>query len=205
MNDVTDAREFMVIKSDQMNYEDFISGPQAFIITKLGRKMDKGEPRLMVYLSGREKTPWIPSKGMVKCLSNISGWGPNLKDWIGRSITLFGEPTVMFGGKELGGIRVSHISHIEEQYVTKISERRGVRTDYLIKPMRELSADPYPQAKFDQALPTIKSKLASREITLQQVIAQCQKTGQLSAEQLKALEEAAPVDIPQDENDEEVM
>jgi exonuclease VII small subunit len=43
-------------------------------------------------------------------------------------------------------------------------------------------------------------KMQNGEMTLQQVIAQCQKTGQLSKMQIKILEDAAPVDI--DENQE---
>jgi hypothetical protein len=45
-------------------------------------------------------------------------------------------------------------------------------------------------------------KMANGDMTLQQVIAQCQKTGQLTAEQVTQLEQAAPIEV---HDEDEVM
>ena len=188
-------REFITIKSDRMNYEDFITGPQSFTIERLGKKNDQGNDRLLIFMKGRPDTPfWVP-KGMAKCLANPSGWGnAPFSEWIGRSMTLFGEPTVVYGGKELGGVRISHISHIDAPYTTKISLRRGVRIDYEIQKMASdlPVAALYSAEKFDTALPAMLSTIKSGKMTLMQVIARCQQTGTLTADQLRQLKQQTP-------------
>jgi hypothetical protein len=47
--------------------------------------------------------------------------------------------------------------------------------------------------------------MAEGKMTLQQIVAQCQKTGQLTPEQLAQLEAAAPVEVTHDEEDGEVF
>ena len=178
-------REFVKIKSDRLNFEDFIMGSQEFTISKLGRKVDQGNVRLLMIFEGRESTPyWVP-KGMVKCLSNPEGWGESeFSEWIGRKVRLFGEPTVVYAGKELGGIRISHISHIAAPYSTKITERRGVRIDYVISPLEEVM---YPVDRFNTNLPAWRAAIAAGKATAENVIAKVQQSGKLTAEQIELI------------------
>jgi hypothetical protein len=185
-------REFVKIKSDRLNFEDFIMGSQDFTIAKLGRKVDQGNVRLLMIFEGREATPyWVP-KGMVKCLSNPEGWGESeFSEWIGRKVRLFGEPTVVYAGKELGGIRISHISHITAPYSTKITERRGVRIDYVISPLEEVM---YPVERFNTNLPAWHAAILKGPTTAEQIIAKVQQSGKLTDEQIakiKTPQEAA--------------
>lgn len=174
-------REFVKIKSDRLNFEDFIMGSQDFTIAKLGRKVDQGNVRLLMFFEGREATPyWVP-KGMVKCLSNPEGWGESeFSEWIGRKVRLFGEPTVVYAGKELGGIRISHISHIPAPYSTKITERRGVRIDYVISPLEEVA---YPVERFNANLPAWIAAIAGGKATADAIIAKVEQSGKLTDEQ----------------------
>lgn len=174
-------REFVKIKSDRLNFEDFIMGSQDFTIAKLGRKVDQGNVRLLMIFEGREATPyWVP-KGMVKCLSNPEGWGESeFSEWIGRKVRLFGEPTVVYAGKELGGVRISHISHIPQAYSTKITERRGVRIDYVISPLEEVM---YPVAKFTENLPAWLALIAEGKATPEKIIARVEQSGKLTDQQ----------------------
>jgi hypothetical protein len=178
-------REFVKIKSDRLNYEDFIMGPQDFTIARLGRKTDQGNVRLLMFFAGCEETPyWVP-KGMVKCLSNPDGWGEDpFSEWIGRRVRLFGEPTVVYAGKELGGIRISAISDINRAYSTKITERRGVRIDYVISPLFDVI---YPAALFTEKLPAMRGAIQSGKMTAEQVISHAEKTGKLTDEQKAAI------------------
>jgi len=181
-------REFVKIKSDRLNYEDFIMGPQDFTIDRLGKKMDQGQPRLLMFFAGREDTPYWPSKGMVKCLSSPEGWGESeFSEWVGRKVRLFGEPTVVYAGKEIGGIQISHISDIPAAYSTKITLRRGMRIDYMIEPLTEAM---YPAAQFSEKLPAMRQAIADGKMTADQVIAHCEKTGKLTDEQKAAISAA---------------
>ena len=56
----------------------------------------------------------------------------------------------------------------------------------------------YPQDKFDSAFDAMVKAMKDGQ-TIEQIIARCQKTGDLTKEQLKRLQEAAPKSI--DEND----
>lgn len=179
--DEMNIREFVKIKGDRLNFEDFIMGSQDFTIVKLGRKVDGGQPRLLMFFEGREETPYWVSKGMVKCLSNPEGWGNSeFSEWVGRKVRLFGEPSVMYAGKELGGVRISHISHISQPYSTKITERRGVRIDYAISPLNDSL---YPVEKFEANLGAWLSAIAAGKATAQQIIAKIEQSGKLTAEQ----------------------
>ena len=185
-------REFVKIKSDRLNYEDFIMGPKEFTISRLAKKVDQGTPRLLIFFEGFESTPYWPSKGMIKCLSNPEGWGESpFSEWIGRRITLFGEPTVVYAGKEMGGIQISHISHIKSAFTTKITLRRGLRIDFTIEPLAELQQSMYPADQFDGNLAAWRAAIAAKKMTAEQVIQRAEAKGKLTNEQKAAI--SAPI------------
>ena len=63
-------------------------------------------PRLSVLMEVLEET---------KRKVLVFAWGEDGTQWIGRSMTLFNKPDVKFGGVMVGGIRISHLSHIDHQ------------------------------------------------------------------------------------------
>jgi hypothetical protein len=199
-------REFVTIKSDRLNYENFIMGAKEFTISKLAKKTDQGKARLLIYFEGHEATPYWPSLGMIKCLSSPEGWGDApFADWIGRRMTLFGEPTVVYAGKEIGGIQISHISHIKGEYSTKITLRRGMRIDFTIEPLATKTVSTpapalqYPAATFDENLPAMRGQIIAGKMTAEQVIARCEKTGMLNAAQKAAI--CAPIETKTEEEE----
>lgn len=190
-------REFVTIKSDRLNYENFIMGAKEFTIAKLAKKTDQGKARLLIYFEGYESTPYWPSLGMIKCLSSPDGWGEvPFSDWIGRRMTLFGEPTVVYAGKEIGGIQISHISHIKAEYSTKITLRRGMRIDFTIEPLtttaKTAPAAAYPADQFAAQLEKMRGSIASGKSTADKIVAYCLTIGTLTAEQEAAIR--APIE-----------
>jgi hypothetical protein len=190
-------REFLTIKSDRLNYENFIMGAKEFKISKLAKKTDQGKARLLIYFEGHEATPYWPSLGMIKCLSSPDGWGESpFSEWIGRSMTLFGEPTVVYAGKEIGGIQISHISHIKTEYSTKITLRRGMRIDFTIEPIAVMSAapakparpaTPYPAEQFAAQLDKMRGSIASGKATADKIVAYCLTIGTITPAQEAAI------------------
>lgn len=129
-------------------------------------------------------------------------WGRDSQQWIGRHAKIYNEPTVKYGGKEVGGIRIRALTDIDKNGVQfSLAVARNKREPFLVQ-LLEVETTPYPDDKFNQALPVMVEKMQSGEWTLQQVIARCQQTGALSQEQLSKLEEAAPT-IIEDNNDAE--
>lgn len=195
MSDVSFTLE---ANSNQLNALD-IAGAEP-IITIRDVKVEKTDQPVSVYFDGDNNKPWKPSKGMRRVLAGA--WGRESKDWIGKKAQLYFEPSVKYAGQEVGGIRIRALSDISEkgmQFAITIS--RNKREPFIVK-MLEVKDSTYPEDKFKKAFPVMARKLQNEEMTLQQVIAQCQKTGTLTPDMIKKLEDAVPDEI-EDEIDPE--
>lgn len=198
MSDVSFALE---AKSDQLNAVDIMGAEPVIRICEV--KVSQGDQPVSVYFDGDHGRPWKPSKGMLRILAGA--WGRDSSNWSGKYAQLYFEPTVIYAGKEVGGIRVKALSDIDQRGLSfTLTINRQKREPYRV-PLLKVQEEEYPADRFEKALPAMAKKMQAGEMTLQQVIAQCQKTGQLTQEQLKRLEEVAPVEIHEDENDNEVM
>ncbi|MFW0778595.1 MAG: hypothetical protein ACN2B6_12840, partial [Rickettsiales bacterium] len=125
-----------------------------------------------------------PCKSMIRVM--ITAWGDNGADWVGKSMTLYCDPEVMFGGVKVGGIRISHVSHIESAIGMSLTATRGKRKPYRVDPLVAAEPAAYPSDVFAEKLPDMIGVMQSGKMTREQVIAHCEKTGKLSDEQ-KAL------------------
>jgi hypothetical protein len=142
MDEVYDVRAAMAPKSDQINADDLIGGPATVTITGINLSKvtgQKGEQPLSVIIDGGFK-PWKPCKSMMRVLS--SEWGTNAAKWIGRSVTLYRDPSVKFGGDQVGGIRISHMSHINKRLTLSLTVTRGNRAPYTVEPLQRPASAP---------------------------------------------------------------
>lgn len=130
MNSVADLRDTIVPKSDQLNAEQLLGGPITVAVTDVRRGAGEEQP-VTVHYEGEGGRPYKPCKSMRKIL--VFAWGPNGNDWIGRSMTLFNRPDVKFGGEEVGGIRISHLSHIPKDIAVSLTATRGRKEPHKIK------------------------------------------------------------------------
>lgn len=197
MSDVGFALE---AKSDQLNALDIVGAEPVIRIRDV--KVQKTDQPVSVFFDGDNGRPWKPSKGMLRVLAGA--WGRESSEWIGKRARIFYEPTVKYAGQDVGGIRIRALSDIDARglsFSLRISQKK---TEPYHVPLLVVEEKPYPADRFAKALPVMAEKMAAGEMTLQQVIAQCQKTGVLSEEQLKRLEAAAPVVIHEND-DSEVM
>jgi hypothetical protein len=55
----------------------------------------------------------------------VGVWGKDASKYVGRSMTIYRDPTVAFGGLQVGGIRVSHMSHIDAEKTVALQVTRG--------------------------------------------------------------------------------
>lgn len=173
-----DIRAATKPKSDQLNYETFLTGPQTFTVSKV-TPGDRDHP-VFIHMNECPATPYKPSKGMLKCIAQPDGWGDKSSQWVGKSITLYGDPTVIYGGVEVGGIKVAALSDINGDYETLISARRGVRKPHLIK---KIVIQMYDDQKFVANLPAWLKLIADGKATTDQIIARVEQSGALTEEQ----------------------
>lgn len=129
-NSIADLRDTIVPKSDQLNSEQLLGGPITVTVTDVRRGGGEEQP-VIVHYEGEGGRPYKPCKSMRKIL--VFAWGPNGADWIGRSMTLYNRPDVKFGGEEVGGIRISHLSHIEKDIAVALTSTRGRKEQTRIK------------------------------------------------------------------------
>ena len=188
MTDVTFALE---AKSDQLNAVDIMAAERVIRIRDV--QVKKGEQPVWVFFDGDNKRPWKPSKGMLRILAGA--WGQESKNWIGKHAQIYYEPSVIYAGKPIGGIRIRALTNIDPKGLNfSLAINRSKREPYPV-PLLVVNEKPYPDAAFDKAFPAMTKKMQDGDMTLQEVIAQCQKTGTLSARQLERLEEKAPAII----------
>lgn len=129
MLDLTDT---VIPKSDQLNADDLLSGPRTFTIKEV-RKLN-GEQPVAIFLeefpAGR---PYKPCKSMLRVL--IECWGHDGSVYPGRRLTLYRDARVRFGPDDVGGIRISHLSHIDKARGIILTVTRGKRATYPVKPL----------------------------------------------------------------------
>jgi hypothetical protein len=125
-------RDTITPKSDQLNFDDLTGGP--ITVKVKGLAIGEADQPVIVKLEGGLRD-YKPCKSMRRVL--IAVWGDQGRDWIGKSMTLYGDASVSFGGVALGGIRISHTSGIDKPVTLKLTTTRSKRADYTIKPLAE--------------------------------------------------------------------
>lgn len=126
---MTDLSQSIAPKSDQLNADDLISGPRTIVITDV--RQGNAEQPIAVRYQGDDNKPWYPCKSMRRLM--VALWGADGSAYKGRSLTLFRDPKVKWGGIEVGGIRISHMSHIEQDERFMLTATRGKREPYLVR------------------------------------------------------------------------
>jgi hypothetical protein len=122
--------ETIIPKSDQLNADDLISGPITVKVTAIKGSNEPQQP-VSIHYEGDNGKPYKPCKSMRRVL--VSAWGANGAEYAGRSMTLYRDDSVMFGGIAVGGIRISHLSHIGKDLTMPLTVSRASRKPYTVK------------------------------------------------------------------------
>jgi len=131
---VRDLRDTIIPKSDQLNAEQLLGGPITITVTDVKRGGGEEQP-VIIHYEGEGGRPYKPCKSMRKVL--VFAWGSDGREWVGRSMTLYNRPDVKFGGEEVGGIRVSHLSHIDRDVAISLTATRGRKEQTRVKRLDE--------------------------------------------------------------------
>jgi hypothetical protein len=133
MFDARDLRPTIVPKSDQLNAEQLLAGPMTIRVSGV-TVTNSAEQPVTIHYDGDDGRPYKPCKTMRKVL--ILAWGHDGSAWAGKSMTLFNDPAVKFGGQSVGGIRISHVSHIERDIAVALTATKGKKTLHTIKALK---------------------------------------------------------------------
>lgn len=141
MNDMT---QVIIPKSDQLNSDDLIGGPRTIKITGVEIRPGTEQP-VSIRFEGDNGKPWKTCKSMNRVL--VAVWGPDAKNYVGRSVTIYRDASVKWGGMEVGGIRISHMSHIDEAQTFALTMTKGSRKPFTVRPLVVSEDAPPPPKK----------------------------------------------------------
>jgi len=127
-----DMSKTIIPKSDQLNADDLIAGPRTVTITGV-RGTETAEQPVAINFQGDDGKPYKPCKSMRRVMVHV--WGPDAKQYIGRSMTLYCDPGVQFGGMRVGGIRISHMSHMNGPMTMALTATRAKRAPFTVQPL----------------------------------------------------------------------
>lgn len=141
-----DLTATIVPKSDQLNAEDLLAHPVTVTIESVTE--GSAEQPVNVNLAEFPRRPYRPSKTMRRVL--VKMWGPETTAYTGRRLTLYRDPDVKFGGIKVGGIKISHLSHIDDRATLMLTETKGKRVAHTVQPLPDVAPSPSPTLSADQ-------------------------------------------------------
>ena len=128
-----DLSDSIVPRSDQINADDLIAGPITVTITDT--KPGEAEQPVDILLVETPGRAYRPSKSMRRVM--VAAWGKQSTAYAGRRLTLYRNPDITFGREKVGGIEISHMSHIDKPLTLALTRARGKRTPFTVQPLRE--------------------------------------------------------------------
>lgn len=131
-----DISDTLAPTSDQLDSVE-LTTPRIFTVEKVTK--GSAEQPVNVWFVGFPR-PWRPGKSMRRVLGHPKVWGTDASTWTGRSVELFCDPTIPFGGKAVGGTRISRISHIDKQVKVPLLVTRGKTEMYAVDPLPDAPA-----------------------------------------------------------------
>jgi hypothetical protein len=133
-----DLSKVTLAKSDQLNADDLLTGPQTFTVAEVREGSDE-QPVSIVLAEWPRNRPFKPSKTVLRLLRYCLGdetddWPPNVR------MTLFRDADVKWAGEKIGGIRVSHLSHIDGPQKVALQESKNKKSLHTILPLVDAPA-----------------------------------------------------------------
>ena len=128
-----DLRKTIIPKSDQLNADDLIGQNKVIKITKVTGGDSEDQP-VSIHFEGDNGKPYKPCKTMRRLLVQV--WGYDSDNYVGRLMQLYRDEEVKWAGVAIGGIRISHLSHIDSPTEVLITVAKSKRRPVTIQPLK---------------------------------------------------------------------
>lgn len=145
-----DVSNAIVAKSDQLNAIDLVGRDVTVTIIDV-KQGPADQPVHIITDAYGPSRPWKASKTALRDI--VQAWGTDSTVWVGRRLTLFNDPEVLWAGQAVGGIRIRAMSHIDKAFEAKHVITRGKTKKVMIQPLPD--AAPVDPAKVTAALTAI--------------------------------------------------
>jgi hypothetical protein len=157
-----DLTESIAPKSDQLNADDLITGARTFTITEV--RAGSAEQPVNIHLAELPGRPYRPSKSMRRVM--VAAWGKDTEPYAGRRLTLYRDPKVRFGSDEVGGLKISHLSHIDKPMRLSLTATRGKRAPHAVDPLPDLTPIDKLKAEWRTATPERRTEIEAEVAAL---------------------------------------
>ena len=148
-----DLSKTIAPKSDQLNADDFVE-PRIIKIREVRGGSDEQQP-VSIYFEGDNNKPYKPCKTMRRLLVQV--WGKDGDTYKGRSLQLYRDDSVTWAGVKVGGIRISHVSHIDKPIDVLITVSKAKRRPVTVQPLKvEQTKKTPPKLDYDKAVKAIE-------------------------------------------------
>ena len=163
-----DLSKTIIPKSDQLNSDDLIAGAKTIKIRDIKGGADENQP-VSIYFYGDNNKPYKPCKSMRRVLVQL--WGADGLQFIGKRLTIFRDDTVKWAGVEVGGIRITHASHISEPKKVLLTVARNNRRPTTIEVIPPVLISDIKKAKeaIDKKTHTIDYFIENYDLTEEQL------------------------------------
>lgn len=129
---MNDMRAVIIPKSDQINADDLLAGPMTITVAAVSIRPGTEQP-VSINFDGDNGKPYKPCKSMARVM--VQCWGPDANEYVGRSMTLYCDPKVLWGGMAVGGIRISYMSDIKAPVTMALTATKGSKKPFTVKPL----------------------------------------------------------------------
>ena len=129
---MSDMKSVIVPKSDQLNADDLLTGEITVKITGVTIRSTPEQP-VSISFEGDNGKPYKPCKSMCRVM--VRAWGADSAKYVGRSMTLYCDPNVKWGGMAVGGIRISHMSDISGEMAMALTATKGSKKIFTVQPL----------------------------------------------------------------------
>lgn len=178
---MTDMTKAIAPKSDQLNSDDLIGCTKDIKITAVN--ISSTEQPVSVRFEGDNGKPFKPCKSMCRVM--VQCWGADANQYIGRTMRLYRDPEVTWAGMKVGGIRISHVSHIDKPITMALTASKQKRALYTVEPLKTAPASQ--EAAEPKVIEGLKSDINSSDEAGLKLIAEKLKQTTMSDEQKSVL------------------
>lgn len=123
---MSDITETLKSKANQLNADDLVGGNIIIKITGKTINVKEDQPVKLNY-EGDNGKPYKPCLSMRRVIA--AAWGSDSDNYVGKSMELYRDPNVSYGGLKVGGIRIARMSHLKDdlEVVLKANNKKHVK------------------------------------------------------------------------------
>jgi hypothetical protein len=141
-------------RSDQINADDLLAGPATYTVREVVKGKAEQPFDFLLVETDKAYRPGVIMRRVI-----VAAWGKESSQYAGRRLTVYRDPTVRFGSAAVGGIRISHMSHIDKPVEVMSQVTRGKREKFTVTPLPELSPADKLRAEWKSATPERRAEI----------------------------------------------